>query len=119
MSNAVRARNDRAGRPVVVRAGGTREPIDPVRFIGNYSSGKMGHALAEAAAARGARVTLVTTMPQGLHRGIDEKNVETADEMLSTLRGVMPGADLLVMAAAVADFRPARRSDHKIRREET
>jgi len=117
--NAVRGRYDLAGTRVVVSAGGTREPIDPVRFIGNYSSGKMGQAVAEAAADRGAQVTLVTTMPHPAHRGVEEQRVETAEEMLTALRGAMSGADLLVMAAAVADFRPSTRTDHKIHREET
>lgn len=119
MANAVRARYDLGGRRVVISAGGTREPIDPVRFIGNYSSGKMGFALADAAADRGAHVTLVTTVAHPEHRGVQERKVETADEMLTELREALAGADLLVMAAAVADFRPARRTDHKIRREET
>ena len=119
MSQAIQGRFDYAGRRVVVSAGGTREPIDPVRFIGNYSSGKMGLALAEAAADRGAQVKLVTTMSHPAHRGVQEQKVETAEEMLGELRQDLAGADLLVMAAAVADFRPTTRTDHKIRREET
>jgi phosphopantothenoylcysteine decarboxylase/phosphopantothenate--cysteine ligase len=119
MADAVRGRYDLAGRRVVVTAGGTREPIDAVRFIGNYSSGKMGSALAEAAADRGARVTLVTTAAHPPHRGIQEVKVETAEDMLAALRRALAGSDVLVMAAAVADFRPAHRADHKIRREET
>ncbi len=113
------SRYDRAGRRVVVTAGGTREPIDPVRFISNYSSGKMGFALAAAAADRGARATLITTANHPHHRGISEQRVDTADEMLAELRTHLKGADLLLMAAAVGDFRPARTADHKIRREET
>jgi phosphopantothenoylcysteine decarboxylase/phosphopantothenate--cysteine ligase len=119
MANALRSRYDLAGRRVVVTAGGTREAIDPVRFIGNYSSGKMGEALASAAADRGARVTLITTVQHPAHRGVEALHVETAEEMLQALRQELAGADLLVMAAAVADFRPAHRADHKIRREET
>ncbi len=119
MANAIRSRFDLAGRHVVVTAGGTREAIDPVRFIGNYSSGKMGQALASAAADRGARVTLITTAQHEAHRGVEPRHVETADDMLQALRRELGGADLLVMAAAVADFRPAKRADHKIRREET
>ncbi len=119
MGDAVRSRYDLAGRRVVVTAGGTREPIDPVRFISNYSSGKMGFALASAAADRGARVVLVTTAPHPAHHGIETRPVETAHEMLAELRAQLAGADLLVMAAAVADFRPAKLEDHKIRREET
>ncbi|HLQ14463.1 MAG TPA: bifunctional phosphopantothenoylcysteine decarboxylase/phosphopantothenate--cysteine ligase CoaBC [Candidatus Eisenbacteria bacterium] len=119
MSDAVRSRYDFAGRRVVVSAGGTREPIDPVRFISNYSSGKMGFALAAAAADRGAQVTLVTAASHPAHHGIQVREVATADEMLAELRPAMKGADLLVMAAAVADFRPARLAEGKIRREDT
>jgi phosphopantothenoylcysteine decarboxylase / phosphopantothenate---cysteine ligase len=119
MAGAVRGRYDLAGRRVVVTAGGTREPIDPVRFIGNYSSGKMGYAIAAAAADRGARVTLIATVERHEHRGVETRMVETAAEMLEELRGAMAGADVLVMAAAVADFRPASHARHKIRREET
>jgi phosphopantothenoylcysteine decarboxylase / phosphopantothenate---cysteine ligase len=119
MAHAIRSRYDLAGRQVVVTAGGTREPIDPVRFISNYSSGKMGFALAAAAADRGARVTLITAASHPEHRGIDVLHVDTAEEMLAELRSQLRGADLLLMAAAVGDFRPVRRAEHKIRREET
>ena len=111
-------RPDLAGRRVVVSAGGTREPIDPVRFIGNYSSGKMGFAVAEASADRGADVVLVTTVQHPSRPGVAVRPVETADDMRRALRAALPGAHLLVMAAAVADYRPARRVTHKIRREE-
>jgi phosphopantothenoylcysteine decarboxylase/phosphopantothenate--cysteine ligase len=117
MAGAVRARYDLAGRRVVVSAGGTREAIDPVRFVGNYSSGKMGFALAVAAAERGAQVALVSSALQPAHAGVRVRPVESAGEMLEALREEAPGADLLLMAAAVADFRPAERSDEKIRRE--
>jgi phosphopantothenoylcysteine decarboxylase/phosphopantothenate--cysteine ligase len=119
MADGVRGRYDFAGRRVVVTAGGTREPIDPVRFIGNYSSGKMGYAIANAAADRGARVTLVTTVLRHEHRGVEARMVETAADMLEHLSEAIAGASVLIMAAAVADFRPADASDHKIRREET
>jgi phosphopantothenoylcysteine decarboxylase/phosphopantothenate--cysteine ligase len=119
MAHAVRARYDLAGKHVVVTAGGTREPIDPVRFISNYSSGKMGFALAAAAADRGARVTLVTTAGHPEHHGIAVQRVDTAEEMLAELQSQLRGADLLLMAAAVGDFRPAKKAGHKIRREET
>jgi len=119
MADAVRSRYDLAGRRVVVSAGGTREPIDPVRYISNYSSGKMGYAVAAAAADRGARVTLVTTATHPAHHGIDVKPVETADEMMNELKRDLAGTDVLVMAAAVADFRPAQTEDHKIRREDS
>ena len=119
LAEAARARYDLAGRQVVVSAGGTREPIDPVRFISNYSSGKMGFALAAAAAERGARVTLVTTAHHPHHDGVREVAVETAEQMLEALREAQRDADLLVMAAAVADYRPARVETEKIRREKS
>ena len=119
MAHAVGSRYDLAGRRVVVTAGGTREPIDPVRFLSNYSSGKMGFAIAAAAADRGAHVTLVTTASHPVHYGVDVRPVETAEEMLAQLKGELKDADLLIMAAAVADFRLAKTVDHKIRREDT
>src|SRR3989454_1982103 len=119
MAHAVRSRYDFAGRRVVVTAGGTREPIDPVRFISNYSSGKMGFALAAAAADRGAKVTLVSAAAHVAHHGIDVQRVDTAEEMLAELRSQLRGADALFMAAAVGDFRPAKTTDRKIRREDT
>src|SRR6202165_2856210 len=115
---AVRARYDLAGRRVVVTAGGTREAIDTVRFISNYSSGKMGHAVAEGAADRGAIVQLITTAPYAGHAGVVALQVETAEEMLAALRDELGGAQLLVMVAAVADFRPALAARGKIRRED-
>ncbi len=115
---AVRARYDLAGKRVVVTAGGTREAIDPVRFVSNYSSGKMGHAVAEAAADRGAGVRLITTAPFAGHAGVDVRQVESAEEMLAALRDELGGAQLLVMVAAVADYRPARPAAAKIRRED-
>jgi phosphopantothenoylcysteine decarboxylase/phosphopantothenate--cysteine ligase len=115
---AVRGVQDLAGRRVVVSAGGTREPIDPVRFVSNYSSGKMGFAMAAAAAERGARVALVSTALHPEHPGVRLRPVETASQMLEALREEVRGADLIVMAAAVADFRPAERAPEKIRREE-
>ncbi len=114
---ALRARYDMAGKRVLVSAGGTREPIDPVRFISNFSSGKMGHAVAEAAADRGASVVLITTAPPPVHPEIRVCRVETADSMLGALRAEIPGADLLAMVAAVADFRPSARVAEKIHRE--
>ena len=119
MVHGIRSRYDFAGRHVVVTAGGTREPIDPVRFISNYSSGKMGFALASAAADRGAKVTLITTANHPEHHGISPQRVDTAEEMLAELRSQLKGADLLLMAAAVGDFKPAKTAGQKIRREET
>ncbi len=102
------------GVSVLVTAGGTREPIDPVRYIGNRSSGKMGHAIANEAAARGAKVTVVTTSGLPLDPRIDVVAVETAQEMADAVASVSP--DVAIMAAAVADFRPARVADGKLAR---
>lgn len=115
---AVRGRYDLAGRRVIVTAGGTREAIDPVRFISNHSSGKMGNAVAEAAADRGATVVLVTAAPYAGHAGVRTRQVESAEDMLAAVREELEEADLLVMVAAVADFRPARVASGKIRRED-
>jgi len=103
------------GLRVVVSAGGTREAIDPVRYLGNFSSGKMGRALAEVAAARGAEVTLVTTVPTD-PEGIAELPVRSATELLSALEKATTGADVLVMAAAVADYVPEQIAASKQRR---
>jgi phosphopantothenoylcysteine decarboxylase/phosphopantothenate--cysteine ligase len=111
----VSRRRNLQGIRVVVSAGGTREPIDPVRYLGNYSSGKMGRALAEVASARGAEVTLVTTVSEEME-GIDVVHVSTAEEMLAALKRVSGAADVLVMAAAVADFKPATVASAKIHR---
>jgi phosphopantothenoylcysteine decarboxylase/phosphopantothenate--cysteine ligase len=119
MVHAARSRYDYAGRRVVVTAGGTREPIDPVRFISNYSSGKMGFALAAAAADRGATVILITTANHPEHHGVEVQRVDTSSEMLAELRSQLRDADLLLMAAAIGDFRPSKTVEHKIRREDT
>lgn len=104
------------GRKVLVTAGGTREPLDPVRFLGNRSSGKMGHALAAAAAQRGAEVTLITTSTLPAAPGVQVIAVQTAQEMLEAVRDRLPAADILVMAAAVADYRPAEVAPQKIKK---
>lgn len=109
-------RADLAGLSVLVTAGGTREPIDPVRFIGNRSSGKQGHALAAAAARRGAEVTLVTTTGLGTPHGVQRVQVSTADEMHRAVLGHAAGADVVVMAAAVADFTPTTVAPSKIKK---
>jgi phosphopantothenoylcysteine decarboxylase / phosphopantothenate---cysteine ligase len=106
------------GLRVLVTAGGTREPIDSVRFIGNRSSGRMGLALAEQAARRGAEVTLIAANvslrePAGVRR----VDVETTDELAEALREEFPGCHVLLMAAAVADFRPGQAQPGKIARE--
>ncbi len=102
---------------VVVTAGGTREPIDPVRFIGNRSSGKMGYALAEAARDRGAEVTLITA-PTALPapEGVQVVQVESAREMQRAVIEACTNADVLLMAAAVADYRPAEEALQKIKK---
>ncbi|MEV0993777.1 bifunctional phosphopantothenoylcysteine decarboxylase/phosphopantothenate--cysteine ligase CoaBC [Nonomuraea sp. NPDC050202] len=108
---------DLAGRKVVVSAGGTREAIDPVRYIGNRSSGLQGYALARTAAARGAEVTLVAanvTLPDPA--GAKVVRVESAAELRDAVLAASTGADVVVMAAAVADFRPATRHDAKIKK---
>jgi phosphopantothenoylcysteine decarboxylase/phosphopantothenate--cysteine ligase len=102
------------GVRVLVTAGGTREPIDPVRYVGNRSSGKMGHAIADEAARRGATVTLVTTSELTTNPSVRRIQVETATEMDDAVRDV--DTDVAVMAAAVADFRPADRSSSKLSR---
>ena len=109
---------DLDGLHVVVSAGGTREPLDPVRFIGNRSSGKMGAAIAEAARDRGATVTLVAgTMSVAPPRGIHVVTATTASDMREAVLRAAPSADILVMAAAVSDFAPKRASSQKIKRE--
>ncbi|QNE80274.1 bifunctional phosphopantothenoylcysteine decarboxylase/phosphopantothenate--cysteine ligase CoaBC [Streptomyces rutgersensis] len=113
------ADRDLAGRHVVVSAGGTREPLDPVRFLGNRSSGKQGYALARTAAARGARVTLLSAnaaLPDPA--GVDVVHVTTARELRDAARQVAGTADVIAMAAAVADFRPAAYATGKIKKRE-
>jgi phosphopantothenoylcysteine decarboxylase / phosphopantothenate---cysteine ligase len=95
-----------AGVRALVTAGGTREPIDAVRFIGNRSSGRQGHAIAANLAARGATVTLVTASELAAAPGVAVERVETAAQMHDAVRRLSPGSDLVVMTAAVADFRP-------------
>jgi phosphopantothenoylcysteine decarboxylase / phosphopantothenate---cysteine ligase len=107
---------DLAGLRVLVTAGGTREAIDPVRFIGNRSSGKMGHAIADAAARRGAAVTLVTTTDRPTPPGAEVVRVSTADELHDAVLGRFAEQDVVVMAAAVADFRPKVVVDEKIKK---
>ena len=110
---------DLAGRTVVVSAGGTMEPIDPVRVITNHSSGKMGYALAEAARDRGADVVLVTA-PTSLPDPalVNVVQIRTAEQMGEAIQRHLDKADALVMAAAVADYRPATAADQKIKKAE-
>jgi phosphopantothenoylcysteine decarboxylase / phosphopantothenate---cysteine ligase len=109
---------DLAGRRILVTAGPTHEPIDPVRFIGNRSSGKMGYAIAEEARARGADVVLVSgpvSLPEP--DGMRVVRVETAQEMRDAVMAEAGGVDAVVKAAAVADFRPAEQADQKLKKE--
>lgn len=106
-----------AGERVVITSGGTREPIDPVRYVGNRSSGKMGLALAQQALALGARVTLVTAAPPPPPQpNLDVVPVDTASEMLDAVRTAVADARVLIMAAAVADYRPEQVAEHKIKK---
>jgi phosphopantothenoylcysteine decarboxylase/phosphopantothenate--cysteine ligase len=109
--------NDLAGETVLVTAGGTREPIDPVRFIGNRSSGRMGYALAEAAIARGATVILISA-PTALAApaGCERIDVTTASQMHAAILAHLPQATLVIKAAAVSDFRLAAAATQKLKR---
>jgi len=109
---------DLAGRRIVVTAGGTREPLDPVRYIGNRSSGKMGYALAQAARDRGAEVRLVTAVTDFIETvGMEVIPVETALEMKQAVAGAVKDAAALIMAAAVADYMPEAAAKNKIKKE--
>ncbi|MDM8332305.1 bifunctional phosphopantothenoylcysteine decarboxylase/phosphopantothenate--cysteine ligase CoaBC [Limosilactobacillus pontis] len=112
-------RGQLAGRRVVVTAGGTREPLDPVRYIGNRSSGKMGIAIARAAAQAGAQVTLITgqvsvSLPQDAN--IHPVSALTTEEMLAAVQEAFVSADALIMAAAVADYRPVKVAEQKVKK---
>lgn len=108
---------DLAGRKVVITAGGTQEPLDPVRYIGNYSSGRMGFALAEAARDRGAKVKLIAAATSlSPPYGVEVIRVKTSLQMREVVLQEAPRADALIMAAAVADFRPKTISEGKIKR---
>ncbi|MFF5988694.1 bifunctional phosphopantothenoylcysteine decarboxylase/phosphopantothenate--cysteine ligase CoaBC [Prauserella flavalba] len=111
---------DLEGLRVVVSAGGTREPLDPVRHLGNRSSGKQGYALARVAAQRGADVTLVAAHTEALPEpaGAEVVHVSTARQLGAAVEEAASAADVVVMAAAVADFRPADTADHKIKKTE-
>lgn len=107
---------DLAGWRVIVTAGGTREAIDPVRYIGNRSSGKMGNAIAVEAAGRGAAVTLITSAPAPAVRGVEVISVESAEQMAEQVWAQAAEVDVAIMAAAVADFRPSKQQGEKMRR---
>lgn len=113
----VRAHGSLAGKRVVITAGPTHEPIDPVRYLSNASSGKMGYALAQAAAAHGAEVTLVSgPVSQPKPTGVKLVGVTTAAEMLAATQEAFESADAAILAAAVSDYRPAKSSDHKLKK---
>ena len=109
---------DLAGRRIVVSAGGTKEAIDPVRYLSNRSSGKQGYAIAEAARDRGATVFLVTAADRPPPVGVEVVRVESAEQLYGAVTGLASSADVAIMAAAVADFRPVRPAEHKLKRSE-
>ena len=113
-----RDHGDLAGRAIVVTAGGTREAIDPVRYISNHSSGKMGYAIAEAARDRGADVVIVSTVGLAAPVGVRVVRVDSAVQMQAAVHRECADADVLVMAAAVADYRPAAAADQKMKKRE-
>ena len=116
IDSVLAASHDLSGVSVLVTAGGTREPIDAVRVIANRSSGKQGYAIAENAVRRGATVTLVSTVDRPTLASITVIPVETADDMLRAVTCHSDSSDVIVMSAAVADFRPVQRSDGKIKK---
>lgn len=112
-----RRHGDLCGRSIIVTAGGTQEPLDPVRYIGNRSSGRMGFSIAAAARDRGARVSLVTgPSPLTTPYGVERVNVKTVEEMLEALEPLTERCDALLMAAAPADFRPLQAAGQKIKK---
>ncbi|RFA14747.1 phosphopantothenoylcysteine decarboxylase [Subtercola boreus] len=111
---------DLAGLRILISAGGTREPLDPVRFLGNRSSGKQGVALAEAALSRGASVTLVAAhLEVPAPAGVERHAVETAEQLRTEMNALLGGADIVIMAAAVADYRPREVAEGKIKKDAT
>lgn len=121
LENFFESKNDMTGKKVMITAGPTYEKIDPVRFIGNYSSGKMGFALAEECADRGAEVTLIAgpTSLKTVNGKIKRINVESAQQMYDVAVENSPSADVQILCAAVADYRPSVTADKKIKREKT
>ena len=110
--------DDFKGKNILISAGGTREPIDAVRFIGNRSSGKMGHSLAEICLQRGANVTLVTTSDLSVPMGIKKISVSTAEEMKNEIIRRIDSVDCIIMAAAVADFKPEFANEGKLKKDD-
>ncbi|TAL40643.1 MAG: bifunctional phosphopantothenoylcysteine decarboxylase/phosphopantothenate--cysteine ligase CoaBC [Salinibacterium sp.] len=116
---AVAERSDLVGKRILVTAGGTREPIDPVRFIGNRSSGKQGLAIAKAAAARGAEVTLIAAnLEVAVPASLTVVRVSSTEELAAATTEAAPEADAIIMAAAVADYRPEKVSAAKIKKDD-
>jgi phosphopantothenoylcysteine decarboxylase/phosphopantothenate--cysteine ligase len=118
LGRALSPKRDLVGRHVVVSAGGTREAIDPVRYISNHSSGKQGYAIAEAARNRGAKVTLVTAADRTPPSGVEVIDVVSAEDLYGAVIALAGSADVVVMAAAVADFRPASSAAKKLKKAE-
>ena len=116
---AIGRNGDYTGRNVIVSAGGTRQPIDPVRFISNRSTGKMGYAIAEAARDRGANVTLVTAAALPAPAGVDVVSTATVEDMRNVIVPASKNADLLVMAAAISDFSPVNVANSKIKKKDS
>ncbi len=110
--------DDFKGKNILISAGGTKEPIDAVRFIGNRSSGKMGHSLAEICLQRGANVTLVTTSDLSVPMGIKKISVSTAEEMKNEIIRRIDSVDCIIMAAAVADFKPEITNEGKLKKDD-
>lgn len=120
MASYFESKSPLSGKKITITAGPTYEPIDPVRFIGNHSSGKMGYALANVAAKQGAEVTLISGPTAGnkAHPNVSLVSVTTAQEMLAACLDVYEKTDALIMTAAVADFKPAEKANQKIKKQE-
>ena len=118
LSAVLGRKGDLAGWKTVITAGGTREPLDPVRYLGNRSSGKMGHALAMAARDRGGQVTLISAAEFAAPAGVTVVRVETASQMQAAVSKAVTGADVLIMAAAVADYQAKEVAAQKVKKSE-
>jgi len=119
IARALEKKGSLEGKRLIVTAGATREPIDPVRFISNHSSGRMGVAIAEAASRRGADVTLIAGhLEVAAPSNLDRVDALTVDEMRDAVQSTLPSADVLIMAAAPADFKPAKQAGSKIKKGE-
>lgn len=121
INESLQAKDELKGRKIVITAGGTVSPLDPVRYLGNRSSGKMGIALTQAALAAGAEVILISghiSVPLPQSPKLKNVHVETTEDMLSAVKDVFSSADALIMAAAVADYEPVNYIDHKIKKQD-